>query len=91
MAANAKVGSITNRVTYGADIFDIARATYPFDTSTMLLLDALFRIGDTINFDDSYLSPVEIREIREARTERAKGEGMEFSNIQRALEWLHSD
>jgi len=74
-----------------ASVYNITMGWMTLDSSNTKMLDTVPRIGDAINFDESYLSAVEIKEITEARKERASGRSRLFSEVETAIEWLHSE
>lgn len=73
-----------------ADFFKITAGFLFPDAENSKGKDLLPRIGDVINFDESYLFPIEVEDIMASLAEHEKGESKVFSSADEAIAWLHA-
>jgi len=76
---------------YEGNFFTVARGWPMADASNLKELEPTLRVGDTVNFDDNFLSPIEIVDIMASREEHAAGRSKVFDNADEAIAWLHSE
>ena len=61
------------------------------DAVSNTTVDSIPRLGDAFNFDDTFLSRIEVEDIIVSREERAEGKAHRFATAKDALRWLHSE